>query len=341
MANHPLWQLTLVRFREFLREPEALFWVFGFPLLLAAGLGLAFRNQPAEVVGIGAVGTAASAFEHAPSLDVDTFGTVEEGLKALREGRIALLVERPADGAVVYRYDDTNPQGRDARMRADIAVQQSAGRQDPVAASDELMRETGSRYIDFLIPGLLGMNIMGGSIWSMGFAIVEARRRKLMKRLIATPMPRHYFLLSFLVSRLAMLVVEVGAFLAFAVLVFGVPIRGSLALVAGICVLGSLAFGAIGLLLSSRARTIEAASGLMNVTMLPMWIMSGVFFSSQRFPDAVQPLIQALPLTAVIDALRATMLQGATFAQLATEAGILAAWLLVCFPLALKLFRWR
>jgi ABC-type multidrug transport system permease subunit len=341
MADHALWQLTLVRFREFLREPEALFWVFGFPLLLAAGLGLAFRNTPAEVIGIGAVGAAGAAFEQAPSLDVDAFATLEEGLRALREGRIVLLVERPGDGKVVYHYDDTNPQGRDARMRADIAVQQSAGRQDPVAASDELMRETGSRYIDFLIPGLLGMNIMGGSIWSMGFAIVEARRRKLMKRLIATPMPRHYFLLSFLISRLAMLVVEVGAFLLFAVLVFGVPIRGSLFLVAGICVLGSLAFGAIGLLLSSRARTIEAASGLMNVTMLPMWIMSGVFFSSQRFPDVVQPLIQALPLTAVIDALRATMLQGATLAQLATEAGILAAWLLVCFPLALKLFRWR
>jgi ABC-type multidrug transport system permease subunit len=203
------------------------------------------------------------------------------------------------------------------------------------------MRETGSRYIDFLVPGLLGMNIMGGSIWSMGFAIVDARRRKLMKRLIATPMPRHYFLLSFLISRLAMLIVEAAAFLGFAVLVFGVPVRGSLVLVAGICVLGSLAFGAIGLLLSSRARTVEAASGLMNVTMLPMWILSGVFFSSQRFPDAVQPLIAALPLTALNDALRATMLQGATPAQIAAQAGVLVAWLVVCFPVALKLFRWR
>jgi len=325
MADHPLWQLTLVRFREFLREPEALFWVFGFPLLLAAGLGLAFRNTPAETVSIGVVGTEHAAFEQAPSLDVDAFATLEEGLKALREGRIALLVERPEADAVVYHYDDTNPQGRDARMRADLALQQSAGRVDPVAARDELMRETGSRYIDFLVPGLLGMNLMGGSIWSMGFAIVDARRRKLMKRLVATPMPRHYFLLSFLISRLAMLVVEVGAFLAFGVLVFGVPIRGSLALIAGICVLGSLAFGAIGLLLSSRARTVEAASGLMNLTMLPMWILSGVFFSSQRFPDAVQPIIAALPLTALNDALRATMLQGETVAQILPEAGVLAA----------------
>jgi ABC-type multidrug transport system permease subunit len=341
MRDHPLWQLTLVRFREFLREPEALFWVFGFPLLLAAGLGLAFRNTPAEVVSIGIVGDAQGTFAQAPSLAVDPFATLDDGLRALREGRIALLVERPAGGGVVYHYDDTNPQGRDARMRADMAVQQSAGRQDPVASEDQLMRETGSRYIDFLVPGLLGMNLMGGSIWSMGFAIVDARRRKLMKRLIATPMPRHYFLLSFLLSRLVMLIVEVGGFIAFGVLVFGVPIRGSLFLLAGICVLGSLAFGAIGLLLSSRVRTVEAASGLMNLTMLPMWILSGVFFSSQRFPDAAQPIIAALPLTALNDALRATMLQGATLTQIAPQAGVLAAWLLVCFPVALKLFRWR
>jgi ABC-type multidrug transport system permease subunit len=341
MSDHPLVQLTLVRFREFLREPEALFWVFGFPLLLAAGLGLAFRNTPTEVLSIGVVGADRAAFESAPALNVDSFPTVEDGLRALREGKVALLVERAADGSVLYHYDDTNPEGRDARMRADTAVQQNAGRKDPVVAQDRFMREPGSRYIDFLVPGLLGMNLMGGSIWSMGFAIVDARRRKLMKRLIATPMPRHYFLLSFLISRLAMLVVEVGAFLGFAVLVFGVPVRGSLALVAGICVFGTLAFGALGLLLSSRARTIEGASGLMNLTMLPMWILSGVFFSSQRFPDVVQPIIKALPLTALNDALRATMLQGATLLQIAPQLGVLAAWLLVCFPVALKLFRWR
>jgi len=341
MSDHPLFQLTLVRFREFLREPEALFWVFGFPLLLAAGLGLAFRNTPAEVLTIGVVGTDVAAFENAPTLAAEPFATVDDGLRALREGKVALLIERPPDGSVLYHYDDTNPEGRDARMQANMAVQQSGGRTDPVVAQDELMREAGSRYIDFLIPGLLGMNLMGGSIWSMGFAIVDARRRKLMKRLVATPMPRHYFLLSFLISRLAMLVVEVGVFLGLAVLVFGVPIRGSVVLVAAVCVLGALAFGAIGLLLSSRVRTVEAASGLMNLTMLPMWILSGVFFSSQRFPDAVQPLIKALPLTALNDALRATMLQGATPAQIASEMGVLAAWLLVCFPVALKLFRWR
>jgi len=341
LADNALVQLTLTRFREFVREPEALFWVFVFPILLAAGLGLAFRNRPADVLKIAAVTP-----ELARSLRQDKLLDVQQlsapaADEALRTGKVALLAEPGPGGSVVYRYDDTNPEGRTARMLADRAVERAAGRVDPVAASDRLMREPGSRYIDFLIPGLLGMNLMGSAIWGMGFAIVDARRRKLMKRLIATPMPRHYYLLSFLLSRLVMLVVEVGFLLGFGVFVFKVPMRGSLPDLALLCVITSLSFGALGLLIASRARTIEAASGLMNLVMMPMWIVSGVFFSAQRFPDMLQPVIKALPLTAAIDALRANMLQGAGLAQLSSQLLVLAAWLVVCFPLALKLFRWR
>ena len=340
-TDHPLTQLTLVRFREFLREPEALFWVFAFPILLAAGLGLAFRNRPPGVLKVAAVTPAlANALRGDRLLDVREL-TEAEGMTALRTGKVALLAEPGTGSAVVYRYDDTNPEGRTARMLADRAVQRAAGRQDPVATSEELMREPGSRYIDFLIPGLLGMNLMGSAIWGMGFAIVDARRKKLMKRLIVTPMPRHYYLLSFVLSRLVLLIGEVGILLGFGTLVLHVPARGSLVAFAFLCVLVSMSFTALGLLIASRAKTIEAASGLMNVTMMPMWIVSGVFFSAQRFPELLQPVIKALPLTAAIDALRANMLQGASLAQVAPELGVLAAWLVVCFVLALKLFRWR
>ena len=339
--DHPLVQLVLVRFREFLREPEALFWVFVFPILLAAGLGIAFRNRPAEVLKIGAVTPQlADSLRREKLLDVHQF-IAREAEEALRTGKVALLALPASSGGVTYRYDDTNPDGRAARLLADAAIQRGAGRMDPVAATDRLMREPGSRYIDFLIPGLLGMNLMGSAIWGMGFAIVDARRKKLMKRLIATPMPRHYYLLSFLLSRLLLLVIEVAVVLGFGVWVFGVPARGSLLDLALLCVLGSMAFSALGLLIASRAQTIEAASGLMNVTMMPMWIVSGVFFSSQRFPDVVQPLIKALPLTAAIDALRMNMLQGGSLAQVAPQMGVLGAWLVLCFTLALKLFRWR
>jgi len=339
--EHPLARLTQVRFLEFLREPEALFWVFIFPIVLAAGLGIAFRNRPADVLKIAAVTPQLTqALRQEKLLDVAELpATAAE--TALRNGKVALLAIPGPNGRVVYRYDDTNPEGRTARMLADRAVQRAAGRVDPVATANQFLREPGSRYIDFLIPGLLGMNLMGSAIWGMGFAIVDARRKNLMKRLVATPMPRHYYLLSFLLSRLVLLVVEVGIVLGFGAIAFGVPLRGSPLDLILLCVLGSLSFSALGLLIASRARTIEAASGLMNSVMMPMWIVSGVFFSAQRFPDLVQPVIRALPLTAAIDALRMNMLQGANLAQVTPQVGVLAGWLVVCFALALKLFRWR
>jgi ABC-2 type transport system permease protein len=341
LADHPLVQLTLVRFREFLREPEALFWVFVFPLLLAAGLGLAFRNRPPDVLKIAAATPQlADSLRREKLLDVQQLSPAAAA-EALRTGKVALIAVPGAGGAVVYEYDNTNPEGRTARMLADGAVERAAGRVDPVPSNDRLLQEKGSRYIDFLIPGLLGMNLMGSAIWGMGFAIVDARRKKLMKRLVATPMPRAYYLLSFLLSRLMLLVVEVGVLLGFATLAFGVPLRGPFLDLIALCVLGSMAFCALGLLIASRAQTIEAASGLMNVTMMPMWVVSGVFFSSQRFPDMLQPFIKALPLTAVIDALRMNMLQGAGIAQVAPQLGVLGLWLVLCFTLALKLFRWR
>ena len=339
-SESALAQLTLTRFREFVREPEALFWVFIFPILLAAGLGLAFRNRPPDILKVAAVTPElVQALRGEKLLDVQQLAE-SQAEEALRLGKIALVAEPGGNGTVVYRFDNTNAEGRAARLLADRAVQRAAGRLDPVAERDVSTVEPGSRYIDFLLPGLLGMNLMGSAIWGVGFAIVDTRRRKLMKRLIATPMPRSYFLLSFLLSRLVLLVVETGTILGFGALIFHVPVRGSMAVLTGLCVLSSLSFTALGLLIASRARTIEAASGLMNFVMMPMWITSGVFFSAQRFPDLLQPLIKALPLTAAIDALRAHMLQGAGVTQVIPQVAILVAWMVVCFALALKIFRW-
>jgi ABC-type multidrug transport system permease subunit len=242
---------------------------------------------------------------------------------------------------VAYKYDDTNPDARTARMVADEAIQAAAGRRDTVRVENELIHETGARYIDFVVPGLLGMNLMGSAMWGLGFAIVEARQKKLLKRLVASPMPRWQYLASFLLSRLAMLVIEVVVFLGFARLAFGVPFRGSLAALGVLCVLTSLVFSALGLLVASRAKTMEAVSGLMNLVMLPMWILSGVFFSATRFPAVIQPLVRALPLTAAIDAMRGNMLQGMSLGQLVVPVGILLAWFIVPFAVSLRIFRWR
>lgn len=341
LLDRSLAQLTLVRFREFWREPEAIFWVFVFPILLAAGLGIAFRNRPPETLKVGAAtAEIAAALKSERSLIVRTM-TREAGDEALRMGRIVLFALPGSAGGVVYRYDDTNPDARIARLLADRAVQRAGGAAQTVRASDDPVREPGSRYIDFLVPGLLGMNIMGSAMWGIGFGIVDARRKKLLKRLIASPMPRSEYLLSFLLARLVLLAGEVAALTGFAAWIFGVPLRAPIWELAILCVLASLSFSALGLLVASRAKTIEAASGLMNFTMLPMWIFSGVFFSPERFPDFLQPFIRALPLTAVISALRSSMLEGARLSQLGGELAMMAAWLLASFFIALKLFRWR
>ena len=341
LAEHSLVQLTLVRFREFWREPEAIFWVFVFPILLTAGLGIAFRNKPADVLRIGVRDDGVrSLLAREASLKVEVLDP-SAGDEALRMGRIVLYVTTGPGGALVFRYDDTNPDGRMARLLADRAVQHASGNSGSAAMKDDLVREPGSRYIDFLVPGLLGMNLMSSGIWGLGFSIVDARKKKLLKRLIASPMPRAQYLLSFLLSRLVTVTVEVITLVGFGVWVFGVPLRGSVWQLALLCLLAALSFSALGLLIAARPRTIEAASGMINLIMLPMWICSGVFFSADRFPDAVQPFIRALPLTAAIDALRASMLQGKALTQLTTQLGILAGWLVICFFSALKLFRWR
>jgi ABC-type multidrug transport system permease subunit len=339
-AESSLYQLTITRFKLFLREPEALFWVFVFPILLAVGLGVAFRNRPPDILQVGATTTqltqALDTDKGLSSIAIDP----AEGVHDLATGRIVLLVVQTPTG-VVYKYDDTNPDARSARLLVDRAIQKAAGQKEAVASSNDLIHETGARYIDFVVPGLLGMNLMGSAIWGLGFSIVEARQKKLLKRFVASPMPRWQYLASFLLSRLVLLIIEVGAFLGFARAVFGVPFRGSLVELGALCVLTSLSFSALGLLVASRARTIEAASGLMNLVMLPMWILSGVFFSATRFPALLQPFVRALPLTAAIDALRGNMLQGTSLPQLTAPILVLIAWLLACFVVSLRIFRWR
>jgi ABC transporter DrrB family efflux protein len=335
-----LYQLTAMRFRLFLREPEAIFWTFVFPIILAVGLGLAFRNKPADVLQVGATTTQIDqALAADPGLKPEVVDEAN-GAKSLANGAIVLLVIQTKSG-VTYQYDDTNPDARSARMIADRAIQTAAGQAAKVKTENRLVHEKGSRYIDFVVPGLLGMNLMGPAIWGMGFAIVEARQKKLLKRFVASPMPKWQYLASFILSRLVMLAVEVVVFLGFAGLAFGVPFRGSLWELAFLCILISLSFSALGLLTASRAKTMEAANGLMNLVMLPMWILSGVFFSSTRFPAIIQPFVKALPLTAAIDTLRGNMLQGMNLGQMVAPVAILLAWMVIPFAVSLRIFRWR
>jgi ABC-2 type transport system permease protein len=345
-GDNPLVQLVLVRFREYMREPEALFWSFGFPILLAIGLGIAFRSKPPDVAHVAVVAGDAKSDAFAAELRRDHGLAVEElqrdsARAALRTGRVAVVITPGANGGVEYEYDDTRPDARTAKLLANDALQRGEGRQDVIGASDRFVREAGSRYIDFVVPGLLGMTIMGGGIWGLGFSIVDQRRKRLLKRLVATPMSRAQYLASYVVSRFVLLTIEAVVLIGASVLLFKVPMRSSWLSIAAIVVVSALAFGGLGLLIAARSQTIEGVSGLMNLCMLPMWVLSGVFFSSENFPRAVQPFIKALPLTATNDALRASMLRGVPFTTLWPQLGVLALWMTICFAIALRIFRWR
>ncbi|HZC66610.1 MAG TPA: ABC transporter permease [Candidatus Dormibacteraeota bacterium] len=346
LSGHPLYHLTKIRFLEFWREPEAVFWTLFFPILLAAGLGIAFRNRAPDVIKVAVVDRGALSQQIArdisanPSVSAMVFEE-SAAAAALRTGKVALLVLPGPAKEVTYRFDDTNPDGRAARASVDDALQRAAGRVEPLQAADQHIAEPGSRYIDFLLPALLAMNVMGNGIWGVCFPIIDARRKKLLKRMVASPMSRAQYLLSFLLSRLIFLVFDITILVGFGHWAFGVPVRGSIGAIALICVVAAVSFSSIGLLVSARFSTTEAASGVANAVMLPMWIMSGVFFSARRFPDIIQPIIHALPLTAAVNALRAVMLEGATVVSQRGELEVLCAWLVLCFVIALKIFRWR
>jgi ABC-2 type transport system permease protein len=339
--------LLLVRLRVLQREPEVIFWVFGFPILLALGLGIAFRNKPADATSIAIVsGPGAqrtlSLIQTSPQKSLIHAEVLEssQALQGFRLGKFDLVVEPGGQGALRYRYDPARPESVLSRAEVDAVLQSAAGRQDVIPTTAVTSSEPGSRYIDFLVPGMLGMNTMNAAMWGIGFALVEMRQRKLLKRFVATPMRRSDFLLALTSSRLILMLVEVGLLLGFGALVFHMRIVGSLFSIVLIGAIGAISFGGIGLLTASRAEKLESVSGLMNVVMMPMWIFSGVFFSYQRFPSIVQPFIKLLPLTALNDALRDTILQGASLASQSGRILVLLVWGGVSFVLALRWFRW-
>jgi ABC-2 type transport system permease protein len=340
-----LHHLTLARVREAVREPGVLFWVFGFPILLSVGLGLAFRGRGPEPVVVGLRdGPGAAVVERAlgqAGIKVERVDE-ESARKRLRAGKIALVIVpgATADAPLTYRYDPTPAESRLARVAVDEAIQRAAGRQDPRLVRDAPVTEPGSRYIDFLVPGLIGMNLMSGSMWGIGWVIVNMRVRKLLKRLLATPMRRRDLLLAQAIARIGSVPLEVGSIVLFARLAFDVHVAGSWLALAVVSVAGALSFAGLAILVSSRAQNTETVSGLMNLVMMPMFVLSGVFFSAAHFPGVLQPALSLLPLTALNDALRAIMIDGASFGVVARPLAVLTAWGVGSFAVGLRIFRW-
>jgi ABC-2 type transport system permease protein len=339
--------LLMARMLELKREPEVVFWVFVFPLLLATGLGIAFRNKPADASSVAIVAgrgahEAEALLKRSPQHAAFNI-EVQDGeaaRKGFRLGKYDLVIEPDGTGGLRYRYDPARPESVLAQAEVNEALQAAAGRKDVVATALVTSSEPGSRYIDFLIPGLLGMNLMNSGMWGIGFALVDMRQRKLLKRFVGTPMRRGDFLLALLSSRLVLMIIEIGLLLTLGVIVFHMKVLGSILAIVLLGSLGAMCFGGVGLLTASRAQKIESVSGLMNLVMMPMWIFSGVFFSYERFPAVIQPLIKVLPLTALNDALRASILEGTPLIHQWPRLLVMAVWGGTSFGLALRWFRW-
>ena len=339
-------QLTLNRVLVMLREPEVLFWIFLFPVLLAVGIGIAFGQGSSEVLRVAVErGSAAEAYVEAinesPQLEAVPMEP-DSARDALRRGEVA-IVAGASDGrdGVTLRFDPTWPNAQTARVIVEAVFQAAAGATRPVAIVEERLEERGRRYIDWLIPGLIGFNLMGTGLWSVGFYITQVRENRELRRLVATPMRRSEFLLAQVLARFLFLVAEIPLIILAAWLVFGVTVEGSALALSAIVLLGATCFTGLGLLAASRTRTTEGVGGLINVIMMPMLVLSGVFFSAQRFPEAAQPMIQALPLTALNDALRVVYNDGAGLVEALGEIAIVGVWTVTSFLLALRLFRWQ
>jgi ABC-2 type transport system permease protein len=365
LLSSPFFQLYRARLRDFWRQPARIFWVYGFPTVLAIVLGLAFQNRPPAPISVDLV---SGPFSGRIEQDIRTYNdrvasarstssptgmaappnvilhtvTESDASDRLRTGKSALTILPVEATKLTYRYDPTRPEAAAARQQIDDVLQEAAGRENKLSTNDSVVTEPGSRYIDFLIPGLIGVNAMGGGLWGIGFFLVNLRIGKLLKCFVATPMPRRDFLAAILGSRLTFLLPDLVILILLGALAFGMPIRGNVLNVVLVDVIGALAFAGIGLLVGSRASSTEAVSGLMNMVMLPMYLLSGVFFSSDRFPAALQPLIQALPLTQLVSALRLILLDGADLLHFGVlkAIAILTAWAVVTFYLALRLFKW-
>lgn len=349
VPGSPLWELTLTRILEVLRDPMALFWTFGFPIFVAVVLGLAFRTAPVAPAPVGVSCTAEPAackpllqqLTAAARLRVQKL-TPAAAMRDLGRGKLDVVLEIRRGGAsepeLIYHLDPSRREAYAARL----AVEEALDTRPPQYASREQpYTERGARYIDFLMPGIVALNLMGSGVWGIGFALVEARRRKLLRRLSTTPMRRSHFLLSYMFSRMLLLIPEVALLFGFGVLAFDAPLRGSLAALAFVSLVGAFAFTGVGVLIAARVDSSETAAGWSNFVMMPMWLFSGVFFSYELFPEALHPAIRTLPLTALADALRAIANEAAPLSACLYELLILAIWTVVSFALALRLFRWQ
>lgn len=348
MRARVVWAVMRTSFREHWRTPEAMFWTYGFPVVMSIALGLAFGERDPAPIEVAVVESAAAedlrgAFAADPRFGVTVLEAAEADRRMVM-GEVDAVVRGDAEHPVL-RLDPTRENGELVQLRVERLFDarggggEDGGPESVVAIERE--DRPGARYIDFLIPGLIGLNLLGAGLWGVGFHLVMMRTKRLLRRLLVAPMGRGEFMLGFLLSRIMLMVPESLLIALFGHLAFGVPMRGSIVLWLLLVSAGALAFTGLGAILASRPRTVEGVSGLMNLFMLPMWVLGGSFFSNARFPDFVQPLVHMLPLTHVNDGLRSLMLGGVGMGGILLPLGVLAGTGALLLTIAVRIFRWE
>ena len=351
--NNSILKLIAVHFKSFFREPAILFWAIMFPILMAWVLGIAF-TQKGEVKKTVYVINDSNSKQALSNGEEKVFGeetgnptrikfisaTREEAYRALKRGTISLFIEEKGD-SLRYHFDPKNADAQLTHLIIERGLNESLnGKASAVPSSVSALTTKGTRYIDFLIPGLIALGIMNSCLWGISYNLIEFRMKKLLRRMVATPMKKSYFLISHILTRIILSSVESGLLFLFAFIYFGTTIEGSISGFVLIYLAGIFAFSGISILLASRTSSSQVGNGLINAISLPMMILSGIFFSYQNFPEWALPVIKALPLTLIADTIRSVFIEGMTFPEVLMPSFILTVIGLVTFAIGLKLFKW-
>lgn len=370
-----LWQLTLSLFREIIREPGVLFWGILFPILMSLGLGLAFTKKADVIRKVAVVyssdirkpakGNIIAAFlqnncekndssQKSPwkwkyvikdeKLGNSIFLFYEmpwkDAMQLLKRGTVNVILLE-TDGSVEYHFDPMNPDAQLTYLKLGDII--GKGEIMPATANAEIkpLTVSGTRYIDFLVPGLITMGVMMSCMWGISYGIIEKRSKKLLRRLVATPMKKSHFLIALITVRTCMNFIESAVLFLFSLIVFKITIQGDITALLTLFLAGNIAFAGIAVFVSSHTSNTEVGNGLINVVVFPLMILSGIFFSYQNFPDWSLPVIRYLPLSILTDGIRSIFNEGAGFPEVAIPILILISIGVIFFSTGLRIFKWH
>jgi ABC-type multidrug transport system permease subunit len=336
---------------------------------MAWGLGIAFNTKPEQTKSIalvlnekqslkdfekhisktifeGRVDSATKNFYYAINYGNESVGLTHFRIKPVGMGQAELMLKR-GNAALIVTMNDSTLEYHFDRYNSDaqLSYLQLTSLFSGVNRLDKQseikpMTEKGTRYIDFLIPGLIAMNVMMSTMWGVSYTLIENRTKKLLRRMVATPMPKWEYIMSHIVARIILCFVEAAIVYTFAYFYFGITIEGSILAFIILFLSGIVAFSGVAVLLASRTDKTQVGNGLINLIIMPMMLLSGIYFSYHNFPEPVIPIIQALPLTILADGVKAIFNESAGLAQVWKSILILNALGLVTFTIGLKYFKW-